>query len=43
MESPEVRWQLQTQLNRLGVSKALKKAGVEPGDRVRCANVEWEW
>ncbi len=38
-----VRWQLNKQLQRLGVSKALEKAGVKPGDRVRCGNLEWEW
>ncbi len=43
LTSPEVRWQLQRQLTRLGVSKALEKAGVKPGDKVRCGNVEWEW
>jgi len=43
MSSPEVRWQLQGQLARLGVSKALEKAGVKPGDKVRCGNFEWEW
>ncbi len=31
------------QLRRLGVSKALERAGVKPGDRVRCGNLEWEW
>ncbi len=43
MTSPEVRWRLQRQLTRLGVSKALEKAGVKPGDKVRCGNFEWEW
>lgn len=43
MTNPEVRWQLQGQLARLGVTKALQKAGVKPGDKVRCGNVEWEW
>jgi len=43
MTSSEVRWQLQGQLTRLGVSKALKRAGVKPGDKVRCGNFEWEW
>ncbi|MBA7607262.1 GTPase Obg [subsurface metagenome] len=41
--SPEVRWQLKRQLTRLGVSKALEKAGIKPGDRVRCGNLEWDW
>ena len=43
MTSPEVRWQLKRQLQRLGVNKALEKAGVKPGDMVRCGNLEWEW
>ncbi|MFC1928415.1 GTPase ObgE [Chloroflexota bacterium] len=43
MTSPEVRWQIRRQLARLGVSKALEKAGVKPGDKVRCGNFEWEW
>jgi len=41
--SPEVYQQLKRQLARQGVSKALEKAGVKPGDRVRCGNLEWEW
>ena len=40
---PGVHWQLKRQFARLGVSKALEKAGVKPGDRVRCGNFEWEW
>jgi len=38
-----LHWQLKRQLNRLGVSKALEKAGIKPGDKVRCGNIEWEW
>ncbi|MBA7679164.1 GTPase Obg [subsurface metagenome] len=41
--SHEVLWQIRRQLIRMGVSKALEKAGVEPGDKVRCGNLEWEW
>jgi len=41
--SPGVHWQLKRQFARLGVSKALEKAGIKPGDRVRCGNFEWEW
>lgn len=39
----EVQWQLNRIFHRMGVSKALTKAGVKPGDRVRCGNLEWEW
>ena len=41
--SPDVRRQLRRQLARLGVSKSLEKAGIKPGDRVRCGDLEWEW
>jgi len=41
--SPGVRWQLSRQLVKLGVSKALERAGVKPGDRVRCGDLEWDW
>jgi GTP-binding protein len=43
MTSSEVRWQLYKQLGRLGVIKALEKAGTQRGDRIRCGGVEWEW
>ncbi len=43
VSSPEVRWQIRRQFTRLGVSRALEKAGVKPGDKVRCGNLEWEW
>lgn len=39
----EIRWQLRRQLTRMGAGKALERAGVKPGDRVRCGNVEMEW
>jgi Obg family GTPase CgtA-like protein len=39
----ELRWQLNMQLNRLGVDKALAKAGAKTGDRVRCGGLTWEW
>ena len=41
--SPGARRELGRHLVRLGVSKALARAGVKPGDRVRCGNFEWEW
>ena len=39
----EVRWQLKRQLTRLGAGKALEKAGIKPGDKVRCGRLELEW
>ncbi|MBI3040950.1 MAG: GTPase ObgE [Chloroflexi bacterium] len=41
--NPEVRRQVQRQLARPGVRQALERAGVKPGDKVRCGNFEWEW
>ncbi len=35
--------ELSGQLVRLGVARALERAGIKPGDRVRCGNLEWEW
>ena len=39
----EVRWQLKRQLARRGCTKALERAGVKPGDTIRCGTLEWEW
>ena len=39
----EVHWQLKRQLARLGAGKALEKAGIKPGDKVRCGSLELEW
>ncbi len=43
MTGAEVRWQLKRHLARMGVNRALQKAGVKTGDKVRCGNLEWEW
>jgi len=43
VSSPEVLGQIRRQFTKLGVSKALGKAGVKPGDKVRCGSLEWEW
>ncbi len=43
MSDPSVRQQLRTRMDRLGVSKALEKAGVKPGDRLRSGDEEWYW
>jgi GTP-binding protein len=40
---PVVYSQVRRELDRLGVSQALRKAGVEPGDKVRCGGTEWAW
>jgi GTP-binding protein len=39
----ELRWQISYQLKRLGINKALEKAGARPGDKVRLGEVTWEW
>jgi len=39
----ELRWQLNQQLNQLGVNKALDKAGAKEGDKIRCGGFNWEW
>jgi len=38
-----VPYQLRRQMSKLGVTRALEQAGVKPGDRVRCGDMEWEW
>ncbi len=43
MTSDEVRRQLQRPMSRYGVTRALEKAGIKPGDKVRCGDYEWEW
>jgi GTP-binding protein len=39
----ELRWQIDYQIRRLGVNKALEKAGARPGDKVRLGKMSWEW
>jgi len=39
----EARRQLLGQMTRPKVSRALEKAGIKPGDRVRCGSLEWRW
>ncbi len=41
--SSEARWQIKRQITRMGITKTLEKAGVKPGDRIRCGDLEWEW
>lgn len=43
LDDPEVIRQIKWHMTRIRVSKALEKAGVKPGDRVRCGKLEWDW
>jgi GTP-binding protein len=43
MTEPTVRWQMRGRLARMGITKALEKAGIKLGDKVRCGEYEWEW
>ena len=43
MTDPTVRGQVHGQISRLHIDKALEKAGIKRGDRVRCGTTEWEW
>ena len=39
----DIRWQLNRQLKRMGANKVLEKAGIKPGDKIRCGELTWEW
>jgi len=39
----ELRWQIDHQIRKLGLNKALEKAGARPGDKVRLGKMTWEW
>ncbi len=41
--SSEVHGQLRRQLAPLGIDRVLQKSGVQPGDKIRCGSIEWEW
>jgi len=43
LNNAEARLYLKEQLARLGVTRALEKAGVQPGDKVLLGKVELEW
>lgn len=43
IKNPEARSYVRRQLERMGVSAALKRAGAKPGDVVRFGKVELEW
>jgi GTP-binding protein len=39
----ELRWQLNYLLKKMGVNRILEKAGAQPGDKIRCGELTWEW
>jgi len=39
----DLRWQLNYQFQKLGIDKALEKAGAKTGDKIRCGELTWEW
>jgi GTP-binding protein len=39
----ELRRQITLQLQRLGAARDLERAGIKPGDTVRCGEVSWTW
>lgn len=43
VETEEARVEVMRRLRRIGVGKALRRAGVQPGDRVRIGEAELEW
>jgi GTP-binding protein len=43
MSRPVVYSQVRRELDRLGVSQALRRAGARPGDKVRCGKSKWQW
>ena len=40
---PEAVDRFQRSLRKIGVDRALKRAGIENGDLVRCGSFEFEW
>lgn len=43
VNNPVIRQQVSLQIVKMGIKRDLEKAGIKPGDKVRCANFEWEW
>jgi GTP-binding protein len=43
LQNPEARAYIRNQFTRMGVAKALKNAGVKPGDPVQFGKVEMKW
>jgi GTP-binding protein len=43
VNNPVIRQQISLQVVKMGIKRDLEKAGIKPGDKVRCGNFEWEW
>ena len=41
--TPELVEHVRIRLVKAGLDKVLKRAGAQPGDKVKCGNVEWDW
>jgi GTPase len=39
----ELRYQLNYLLKKMGVHRVLEKMGIQPGDKIRCGDLTWEW
>jgi len=39
----EVYWYVRNNLERQGISRALRRLGISLGDKVRCGSLEWDW
>jgi GTP-binding protein len=39
----EVYWYVRRHLEGRGISRALRRLGISPGDKVRCGSLEWDW
>jgi GTP-binding protein len=39
----ELRWQLNYMLKKMGAHRLLEKAGAQPGAKIRCGDLTWEW
>ncbi len=42
-DNGEAQYYIKKQMQRWGAVKALQRAGVKPGDKVRLGKIEWEW
>jgi GTP-binding protein len=43
VHDPEVMRQLRGLIDRSGIGRALIRAGIQSGDKVRCGETEWQW